>query len=111
MADVRCAGNGGVWLLAALLMLGGCGRAFGPGFAPGPAVLPPAQLAARQIGGCRADDLADLAGQHFTALAEVPLAGQLRVLRPGQGLTRDLLPDRLNVQVDDGGTVLGMFCG
>ncbi len=98
-----------VWLL--VVTLGGCGQTFGPGYRPGEAILPPDVMASRNIAGCGADDLPGIHGMHFTTLAEVRLRGQLRVLRPGQGLTRDLLPDRLNVQVDEGGTVLRMFCG
>jgi len=97
-----------------LLMLGtggGCGRTFGSDYAPGPAILPPSDLAAKSVEGCGAGDLAAVQGKHFTTLAEVQLKGQLRVLRPGQGLTRDLMPDRLNVQIDGNGIVLRMFCG
>lgn len=68
-------------------------------------------MASQNIAGCGAEGFADLRGQHFTALADVRLVGQLRVLRPGQGLTRDLMPDRLNVQVDPEGRVLRVFCG
>lgn len=81
-----------IWgLFLVLGTLGGCGETFGSHHAPGPAILPPEALAAKSIKGCA--------------------AGQLRVLRPGQGLTRDLMPDRLNVQIDGNGIVLRMFCG
>ncbi len=99
------------WMVCVILMVAGCGRSFGPGYAPGPAILPPSALAAQRIAGCEAQQLAPLEGKHFTTLAEVPLRGNLRVLRPGQGLTREVLSDRLNVQVDEGGMMLRMFCG
>ena len=84
---------------------------FGQGRAPGPAVLPPSLLADRQEQGCDAENLSSLTGQHFTRLAEIRLRGQLRVLWPQQHVTRDLLPDRLNVQVNGAGQIQRMFCG
>ena len=98
-------------LIGALVVLGGCGRSFGPGFTPGEAILAPASMAEQNISGCEAEGIQGLRGQHFAALSGVALRGQLRVLRPGQGLTRDLVANRLNVQVDPEGRVLRMFCG
>lgn len=101
-----------IWgLFLVLGTFGGCGETFGSHHAPGPAILPPEALAAKSIKGCAAGQLGAVQGRHFTVLARVRLPGQLRVLRPGQGLTRDLMPDRLNVQVDGNGIVLRMFCG
>ncbi len=77
----------------------------------GPEILPPEMLVAEEVQGCGAVDLMHLAGGSFTALADVRLPGQLRVLRPGQGVTRDLMPERLNAQVDDAGIIRRMFCG
>lgn len=91
--------------------MSGCARSFGVGFVPGPAILPPAQLAARGVRGCWVDGLEAVEGQDFTALAEVPLRGELRILRPAQGVTREVMADRLNVLVDGRGLVLRMFCG
>lgn len=34
-----------------------------------------------------------------------------RVLRPGDAATMDVRPDRLNIDVDDGGQVSGLRCG
>jgi hypothetical protein len=53
----------------------------------------------------------DLRGAHFTALADMPLRGDLRVVRPGQDLTSDVETRRLNVQVDANGQMLRLFCG
>lgn len=97
-------------LLVLPLSVAGC-SGFGIGARPGPAVLPPALLAERGEQGCEAAALTPLTGSHFTELAEIRLKGQLRVLWPEQGLTRDLMPDRLNVQVDGAGQILRMFCG
>lgn len=111
MVGVRGIGAKGVALVCALGLAGCQSRSFGPGYTPGLAVLPLDLMARQNIAGCGAEGFAGLRGQPFTALAGVPLRGQLRVLRPGQGLTRDLVADRLNVQVDPEGRVLQIFCG
>jgi hypothetical protein len=69
------------------------------------------RLADEAVQGCDDDKLQDVTGQPFTELANYRLRGHLRVLRPGQGVTRDLMPDRLNAQVDEAGVVLRLFCG
>ena len=98
------------FVLVSLAVLVGCGG-FSRVMPPGRAVLEPALLAQRQEEGCGAESLERLRGAHFTRLAEVSLRGQLRVLSPQQRITRDLMPDRLNVQVDGTGQILKMFCG
>jgi len=60
---------------------------------------------------CPAASLAAHVGAPFTVLAPVPLPDGLRVLRPGQVLTQDLQPRRLNAQVDGQGRILRLFCG
>ncbi len=60
---------------------------------------------------CPAQSLQGTLGHPFTVLAPVPLPDGLRVLRPGQTVTRDLQPARLNAQVDDTGRILRLFCG
>ena len=60
---------------------------------------------------CPAHALQAQTGRPFTVLADVPLPDGLRVLRPGQTVTRDLQPARLNAQVDDAGRILRLFCG
>lgn len=78
---------------------------------PGIAVVPPERLAAIGTQECGAQALRPEIGAHFTRLAEVRLKGDLRVLWPEQGVTRDLVPDRLNAQVDHSGTIRSLFCG
>ncbi|MFN4129650.1 MAG: I78 family peptidase inhibitor [Paracoccaceae bacterium] len=89
--------------------LSGC---FSPPLAlVGPAIVPPLMLSSEQVQGCGHDQLAHLTGQPFANLANYRLPGQLRVLRPGQGVTRDLMADRLNAQVNGTGVILHLFCG
>lgn len=44
-------------------------------------------------------------------LADFPINGPLRVLWPGQEITNDLQPQRLNAQVDVTGAILRLLCG
>jgi hypothetical protein len=68
-------------------------------------------LVQQNVAGCNAQALQPLRGAHFTVLADVPMRGELRVLRPGQDLTSDVNTRRLNVQVDANGQMLRLFCG
>lgn len=68
-------------------------------------------LVQQNVAGCSDQALQSMRGAHFTALADVPLRGELRVLRPGQDLTSDVNARRLNVQVDANGQMLRLFCG
>ena len=56
--------------------------------------------------------------QNYTALLGTPLAAATlpadlnsRVLRPGAAATTDYVPARLNIEVDEDGTVIGLSCG
>ncbi len=60
---------------------------------------------------CAAEALAPLKGSNFTALADQPLPGQLRVLWPKQPVSGDLDSKRLNALVDDNGAIKRLFCG
>jgi hypothetical protein len=64
-----------------------------------------------QPDACGLAGLAGLQGQHFTALADRPLLGQLRVIWPGQEVMSGLVPDRLNAQVSDVGRIVRLSCG
>jgi hypothetical protein len=68
-------------------------------------------LVQQGLAGCDAARMQHLRGAHFTALADVSLRGDLRVVRPGQDLTSDVDVRRLNVQVDAQGQMLRLFCG
>lgn len=53
----------------------------------------------------------DLRAQPMARLADFTLAGPLRVLWPGQEVTDEIRPDRLNAQVDVTGRISRLFCG
>lgn len=98
------------WLPLVLAVVGACGP-LGKAGLPEVAVLPAANLEAQQIQGCGAAELHDFQGRLFSDLSGVQLMGPLRVLRPGQGVTLDLVPTRLNALVDGTGVVVRLFCG
>lgn len=58
-----------------------------------------------------ADLPADLPGQQMAELARFPLAARLRVLWPGQEVTDEIRPDRINAEVDVQGRIRRLFCG
>lgn len=90
-----------VWLLA------GCGL-FQPREMVGPV---DEMMFASQPDTCGLAAVNSLAGQDFTVLADHALVGPLRVIWPGQEITSDLVPNRLNAQVSDQGRIARLFCG
>ncbi len=89
-----------------LLVLSGCVSGAGR-YRLGPVeeMIPP------QPDRCGLADLPDLRAQPMARLAEFTLVGPLRVLWPGQEVTDDIRPDRLNAQVDVTGRINRLFCG
>ena len=87
-------------------VLGGCLHA-GGGYRLGPVerMVPP------QPDRCGLADLPELTGQPMARLAAFRLKGTLRVIWPGQEVTDEILPDRLNAQVDVTGRIIRLFCG
>jgi len=59
---------------------------------------------------CNLVTLNVLIGQDFVSLADQPLVGTLRVIWPGQEITSEIVPTRLNAQVSDQGLILGLAC-
>ncbi len=62
-------------------------------------------------GTCGADGLQGLVGQHVSVLGGMSFDGPVRVIRPGDAVTMDYNPDRLNVEVNDAQRILRIFCG
>lgn len=93
-------------LVCAVCLLPGCSRP-DPRHIIGPmaAVLPP------QPDLCGLVRLDILIGQDFVSLADQPLVGPLRVVWPGQEITSDIVPRRLNAQVSDQGLIQTLSCG
>ena len=60
---------------------------------------------------CGARDFADLIGQEATALERRLLLGPVRVIRPGDAVTLDFRPDRVNFKIDENETIQAVDCG
>ena len=75
---------------------------------PGPQV--------RSDGSCHADKVAWAVGQPgneqvFARVWKESGAGLIRPIAPGQAVTRDYKPDRINVRLDAGNTITAVDCG
>ena len=88
------------------MILAGCFPVMG-GYRMGPVddMLPP------QPDRCGIAHLPDLTGQPMARLADFRLIGPLRVIWPGQEITNEVNPDRLNTEVDVTGRILRLMCG
>lgn len=60
---------------------------------------------------CGLAALSGLTGQPMERLADFRLIGPLRVLWPGQEITNEIDPTRLNAEVDVTGRILRLACG
>jgi len=63
---------------------------------------------------CRAQAVQHLIGAPVPSVEEIRAMGgpqRIRVIRPGQPVTMDHVPVRLNVVVDDDGIVQSLRCG
>ena len=85
-------------------LLAGCLRA-GPKLGPVDEMLPDLP------DSCGLAALSDLRGQPMERLADFRLIGPLRVLWPGQEITNDIVPTRLNAEVDVTGRIQRLICG
>ena len=72
-----------------------------------PVETPPPDLAE----SCGAEALQHLVGQPQTALEAEAITAPTRILPPGSAMTMDHRPDRLNVELDDTGTIQRLWCG
>jgi hypothetical protein len=58
---------------------------------------------------CNAAPYTALIGQPINALTAIPQGA--RVIRPGDAVTEDYSPTRLNIDLDDTGRILRAWCG
>lgn len=72
---------------------------------------PVAKMLKPQPDLCAAAALIDLVGQPFTLLADHQLVGPLRILWPGQEITDEVVPNRLNAEVTNDQLILRLSCG
>lgn len=91
--------------IAVLALLSGCGWGSFDRVGPVAKMLPP------QPDHCGAAGLASMVGQDFAGLSGENLTGDLRIIWPGQEITDDIQPTRLDVMVTNDQRITRLFCG
>lgn len=59
---------------------------------------------------CNANQYTPLIGQDATALEQVLLLGEVRVIRPGQAVTMDFRPQRINFNIGPDNRIVAISC-
>lgn len=95
---LRCA-------IAVLAALTGCGWGSYDRIGPVTKMLPP------QPDLCGAEALAGMVGKDFAGLSDHNLIGELRIIWPGQEITDDVVPHRLDAMVTNDQRITRLFCG
>lgn len=93
------------WTVAALLLLMACAQPQG-GAAPSGLPVPPPEEDT-----CGARDYASVVGQDATSLERVLILRQVRVIRPGQPVTADFRPERINFLIGPNEVIERISCG
>jgi hypothetical protein len=79
-------------------------------------------VGALMLGGCVASEPSDpnacgaagmqrMVGKGDDVLAAFTLPQGTRFIYPGTPVTEDFRPDRLNIDIDQSGTIIGVWCG
>ncbi|WP_208352202.1 I78 family peptidase inhibitor [Pseudaestuariivita rosea] len=63
------------------------------------------------LASCKADEFPFLIGQTTDDLEETKILQPVRIIRPGAIVTQDYLPQRMNIHVNNAGTVTRLSCG
>ena len=93
-------------LAVSLLLLAACADLRpGPADPAVPSVPPP------EADTCKAAQFAGLIGQDATALERVLIMRQIRVIRPGDAITMDLRPTRINFDISEAEAIARIWCG
>ena len=72
---------------------------------------PPVAIAQSVPDTCNATRYGDIIGQDATALEKVLLLGMVRVIRPGDLVTQDFRPDRINFRIGADNRINDVSCG
>ena len=94
-----------IQIIAAAVLLQACVMV-GP-----PVVIRPPPPPGPDLTSCHAVGLDGLIGRPVSLLPKHGAWSSLRVIRPGQMITMDYAPTRLNVRVDRARIILSMTCG
>lgn len=95
-----------------LLLLGLAACAPQPTLRPGgePIMITPDEEGTRS-NACRADTYQRLLGIPESQLLRTRILAPVRIIRPNSAVTADFIPGRLNIELDDTGTVTRVYCG
>lgn len=64
-----------------------------------------------QADTCGAGPMQNLIGQPVSMVPAAMKGPSLRIIRPGQAVTQDFSPTRINVHVNRSGVITGITCG
>jgi hypothetical protein len=60
---------------------------------------------------CGASGLQDLVGEDVSVVAAMTFLAPMRIIRPGEAVTLDFNPARLNFELDAGDRIVRVYCG
>jgi hypothetical protein len=72
-----------------------------------PRSMPPEDI----VDACVAAELQDLVGQPAAVATAITFAVPVRIIEPGMAVTMDFNPQRLNIEIGEGGLIARIFCG
>lgn len=91
-------------IVTSVLLLAACVPETDPRFL-GPPIPAPG------VDACGAAELQDMVGQPRRVLDTIRFAVPVRIIEPGQAVTADFSPNRLNILLDDAGIITEIRCG
>ena len=94
-----------LFALAPFALISACGS-----IAPAPDVPQMPAIPAPSADTCNAAQYDSLVGQDATALERVLIMGQVRVIRPGQAVTMDFRPARINFNIGPDNRITSVSC-
>ena len=94
-----------LFFIALYILLAACGTL------PETTQIPRSPVPPATLDTCQAAQHANLIGQDATALERILLMGQVRVNRPGDAVTTDFKPVRINFIIDSSNRIASIRCG
>jgi hypothetical protein len=91
-------------VLTTVLLLGACVQEPDPRYLGPPIPAPGADA-------CGAAELQDMVGDDRRILQTIRFAVPVRIIEPGQAVTQDYSPNRLNIYIGGGGVIESISCG
>ncbi len=91
-------------VLTAVVLLSACTQQTDPRYL-GPPIPAPG------FDACGAAELQDMVGENRRILQTIRFAVPVRIIEPGQAVTQDYSPNRLNIYIGGGGIIESISCG